>query len=81
MDWHTSEGADPSRSLGPRVIKKYLLQFFNGFYDHPLFFYAHGLQVVVHFQHCYIALACYHLVPTYLSYSILGGEFNHQLIG
>ena len=37
--------------------------------------------MVVHLQHCYVALLCCHLIPTYLSYSILGGEFNHQVIG
>ena len=26
MDWHTSEGADPSRSLGPRVLLQRVLR-------------------------------------------------------
>ena len=74
------DNADPSHLLGPRVIEKYLLQSFNGLCNRPLFFNAHGLQVVIHLQHCYVALACCHLVPTYLSYFVLNGEFNHQVI-
>ena len=79
--WRTGEGVDPSRSFRPWVIEKYLLQSFNRFCDCLLFFNVHVLQVVVHLQHCYVALSCCHLVPTYLSYSILGGEFDHQMVG
>ena len=35
----------------------------------------------VHLQHCYVAFACSHLVSTYFSYSVLGGEFDYQVVG
>ena len=35
----------------------------------------------VNLQHRYVALTCYHLVSTNLSYSILNGELDHQMIG
>ena len=76
-DWRTGKGADPGHLLRSCVIEKYLLQPLNGLYNRPLLFYAHSLQVVVHFQHRYVALACYHLVFPYLSHFVLGGKLDH----
>ena len=37
--------------------------------------------MIVHLQQCYVAFACGHLVSVYFSYSVLGGEFDHQVVG
>ena len=30
--------------------------------------------MIIHLQHGNVALACYHLIPSYFSHSILGGN-------
>ena len=37
--------------------------------------------MIVHLQHCYVTLAYNHLISTYFSYSVFGGEFDHQVVG
>ena len=41
---------------------KYLFKLFNGLYHCPVFFYVHGLEVIVHLHHNYVAFACGHVI-------------------
>ena len=76
-DQYTGKNADPSYSFWSRIIKKYLFKFFKELRHRPVFFYVHGLEMIVHLQHSYVAFACSNLIPTQLSYSIISREFDH----
>ena len=71
------EGTNHGRSIRLRVIEKYLFKLFNGLYHCLVFFYVHGLEVVVHLHHSYVEFACGHLISKQLSYSIICREFDH----
>ena len=36
--------------------------------------------MIIHLQHGNVALACLYLISLYLSHSVFGGEFDHQVI-
>ena len=71
------EGTNPGHSIKVGVIEKYLFKPFNGLYHYPMFFYVHGLELVIHLHHNYVAFACGHLISAQLSYSIISKEFDH----
>ena len=72
-----SEGSNIGCSVKFGVVKKYLFKLLYGLCRHPVFFYAHGLEVVIHFHHGHIAFACGHLISVLLSHSIVGRKLNH----
>ena len=56
------EGSNFVRSVKFGVIKKYLFKLLIGLRHHLVFFYVHGLEVVIHFHHGHVAFACGHLI-------------------
>ena len=46
-----------------------------------VFFYAHCLEVVVHFHHGHITFACGHLISSQLPHSVVDRKLNHQVVG
>ena len=62
-DCGISEGSNLGCPIKFRVVKKHLFKFLYGLHRHPVFFYAYGLEVVIHFHHGYVAFTCSHLIP------------------
>ena len=81
VDRQAGEGTNPGSLIRLRVVKKYLLEPFNGLCHRPMFFYVHGLEVVVYLHHSYIAFACSHLISAQLPYSIICRELDHYVVG
>ena len=61
-DRGTGEGSNLGCSFMIRVVKKHLFKFFYELHHHSVFFYARGLEVVIHFHHGHVAFACGHLI-------------------
>ena len=78
--WLANQSAYPGCSFRPRIVKEHFFQSFHQVCHCSLFLYTHSLQMVIHFQHGNVAFACYHLISPYLSYSVLGGELDHQMV-
>ena len=74
------EGTNSGHSIRLGVVKKYLFRLFNELCHCPMFFYIHGLEVVIHLHHSYVAISYGHLISTEISYSIIGREFDHQVV-
>ena len=81
MDHRAGEGTNPGHLIRLGVVEKYLFKPFNGLCHCLVFFYVHGLEVVVHLYHSYVAFACSYLISAQLSYSIIGKEFDHLVVG
>ena len=56
------EGSNFVRSVKFGVVKKYLFKLLNELRRHLVFFYVHGLEVVIHFRHGHVAFAYGHLI-------------------
>ena len=80
-DCGTGEGSNLGCSFTVRVVKKHLFKFFYGLRRYSVFFYAHGLEVVIHFHHGYVTFACDYLISSQLSHSVVGRKLNHQVVG
>ena len=76
-DHWASEGTNPRCPIIPEVVKKYLFKPFNGLCHHSMLFYVHGLKVVVHLHHSYIAFMRSYLMFLQLPYSIICRELDH----
>ena len=76
-DWRFGKGANPSCSFWSGIVKKYLFKFLNRLRHGLMFFYVHGLEMVIHLQHSYIALVCSHLISKQFSNFIINREFDH----
>ena len=76
-DRRSGKGANPSCSFWSGIVKKYLFKFLNGLRHRSMFFYGHGLEMVVHLQHSYVALVCSHLISKQFSNFIINREFDH----
>ena len=63
-DCQAGEGIDLCRLVRLGVIKNYLFKPFNRLCYRPVFFYIHGLEVVVHLHRSYVAFTCNHLIST-----------------
>ena len=63
-DRKTGEGSNLGCLFMVQVIKKHLFKFFYGLCRHSMFFYAHGLEVVIHFHHGHVTFACGHLISS-----------------
>ena len=57
-----SEGSNFGHSVKFGVVKKYHFKILNGLHRHLVFFYVHGLEVVIHFHHGHVAFVCGHLI-------------------
>ena len=76
-DRRFGKGANPSCSFWSGIVKKYLFKFLNRLRHGLMFFYVHGLEMVIHLQHSYIALVCSHLISKQFSNFIINREFDH----
>ena len=61
-DRKASKGTNLYCLVRLRVVKNYLFKPFNGLYHRLVFFYVHGLEVVIHLHHSYVAFMCSHLI-------------------
>ena len=77
MDHRVSEGTNLGRSIRLGVVEKYLFKPLNRLCHHPVFFYVHGLEVVVHLHHSYVTFVRSHLISAQLPYSIICRELDH----
>ena len=80
-DCRAGEGTNLGSLIRLGVVKKYLLEPFNGLCHYLMFFYVHGLEVVVYLHHSYVAFACSHLISAQLPYSIICRELDHYVVG
>ena len=46
-----------------------------------MFLYVYGLEVVIHLHYSYVAFTGGYLIFAQLPYSIISGEFDHQVVG
>ena len=56
-----SEGSNFGCSVKIRIVKGYLFKFLYRLHHHPVLLYIHGLDLILHFHHGYIAFTCDHL--------------------
>ena len=63
-DHGISKGSNLSRPVKFRVVKKHLFKLLYRLHRPSMFFYAHGLEVVIHFHNGYVAFVCGHLILT-----------------
>ena len=76
VDHQVSKGTNPGHSIRLGVVEKHLFKPLNRLYHHSVFFYVHGLEVVVHLHHSYVAFARSHLISAQLPYSIIYRELD-----
>ena len=79
-DREISEGSNFGRSVRIGIVKEYLFKFLYRLRHHPVLFYIHGLDLILHFHHGHVAFLCDHLTSAQLSHSIVGRELNHQVV-
>ena len=72
-----SEGSNFGRSVRIRIVKEYLFKFLFRLRHHPVLFYIHGLDLILHFHHGHVAFPCGHLTFAQLSHSVVGRELDH----
>ena len=76
-DYGISEGSNFGYSVRIRIDKEYLFKFLYWLHHHPMLFYIHGLDLILHFHHGQVAFPCGHLTSTQLSHTVVGRELNH----
>ena len=76
-DCRAGKGTNPGNLIKLGVVKMYLFKPFNKRCHRPVLFYVHGLELVIHLHHSYVAFTRSHLISAQLPYSIIYGEFDH----